>query len=241
MKKQTLILDLDDTLIHCNKYFKEAKSKFAKQMQVWFAMLTKEKIKQKHSEIDIQRVEKHGLHSSVYIDSLVETYQYFSKKYKRKMKEFEIEMIRKIGQSVFQIDVQPFPFMYEVLNKLKKDGHQLFLFTGGDQENQNRKIRQLNLKPFFDDGIFIFEHKNTMALQEVLGKINADKKATWMIGNSLKSDIKPAIELGINAIHIHSELEWSYNIVDIAIEPYGTFAELKSLHDLPDFLREHLL
>jgi putative hydrolase of the HAD superfamily len=58
-------------------------------------------------------------------------------------------------------------------------------------------------------------------------------------GNSLKTDIKPAIELGINSIHIPSELEWSYNIIDIDIEPRGTFAELKSLLQLPEFLREH--
>jgi putative hydrolase of the HAD superfamily len=47
------------------------------------------------------------------------------------------------------------------------------------------------------------------------------------------------LELGINAIHIPSKIEWSYNIVDIDINPRGTLSELPSLLQLPDFLREH--
>nr|WP_263324704.1 HAD family hydrolase [Neobacillus sp. Marseille-Q6967] len=241
MQKQTLILDLDDTLIHCNKYFKESKNKFVLQMQEWFTTLSNEMIKQKQLELDVKIVEKRGLHSSTYIDSLVKTYRYFSKKYKRKVKDFEVDMIQKIGHSVFQVEVEPLPHMYEVLDMLQNDGHDLYLFTGGDVENQRRKIKELRLQSFFEDRIFIYEHKNTRALEELLEKINADKSTTWMIGNSLKTDIKPAIELGINAIHIPAENEWTYNIVDIDIQPNGTFAELPSLLELPEFLREYIL
>jgi putative hydrolase of the HAD superfamily len=45
MNQQTLILDLDDTLIHCNKYFKEAGQKFFKQIKEWFKSLSIEEIK----------------------------------------------------------------------------------------------------------------------------------------------------------------------------------------------------
>ncbi|MEW9051171.1 MAG: HAD family hydrolase [Neobacillus sp.] len=241
MKKheQTLILDLDDTLVHCNKYFVKSKNKFVNQMRVWFDSLNSNDIKQKQAEIDINKVEKHGLLSSVYVDSLVATYQYFCNKYNRKATEHEMELLRIIGREVFQIKVQPFPYMYKVLNKLKEDGHQLCLFTGGDEKNQVRKIKQLKLRTYFDDRVFIYEHKNKHSLQEVLTKLKADRSKTWMIGNSLRSDIKPAIELGINAIHIPSEIEWSYNIIDLEVSPNGTYAELKSLKQLPDYLAEY--
>lgn len=240
MNQQTLILDLDDTLIHCNKYFVESRNNFANVMRKWFKSrsLSKPEILQKQSEIDIKGVEQHGLHSSLYTQSLVATYQYFCEKFKRKMKESEIKQVEKIGQSVFQRKVKPFPYMYQILDTLHVDGHQLHLFTGGDEANQNRKITQLGLTNYFEERIFIFEHKNTASLHQVLNKIEADKKNTWMIGNSLKTDILPAIELGINAIHIPAEVEWSYNIVDIEIEPSGTFAELKSLVHLPEYIRE---
>jgi putative hydrolase of the HAD superfamily len=45
--------------------------------------------------------------------------------------------------------------------------------------------------------------------------------------------------LGINAIHIPSEIEWSYNVMDVEIEPSGTFAQLPSLQELPGYLQEH--
>jgi putative hydrolase of the HAD superfamily len=137
--------------------------------------------------------------------------------------------------------VEPFTYMYKVLEELQQDGHHLFLFTGGDAFNQYRKIFQLGLDEYFKKGIYIFKHKNTSALKKVLTKLKSDKKTTWMIGNSLKTDIKPVIELGKNSIHIPSEVEWSYNIIDIDIEPRGTFAELTSLLQLPEFLREHSL
>jgi putative hydrolase of the HAD superfamily len=238
VNQQTLILDLDDTLIHCNKYFKESRNRFAKQMQKWFKLVSKEEILKKQTEFDLNEVAQHGLHSSVYPQSLVLTYQYFCGKVGREMKETEINQVRNIGLSVFQKKVQPFPYMYKILNRLQKDGHQLHLFTGGDEANQHRKIEQLGLKDYFKKGIFIYEHKNTTALEKVLNNIKADKKNTWMIGNSLKTDIKPAMELGLNAIHIPAEIEWSYNTVDIDINQNAPFTQLKSLTHLPRYLRE---
>ncbi|MDN3015389.1 HAD family hydrolase [Paenibacillus sp. BSR1-1] len=239
MNQQSLIMDLDDTLIHCSKYFRKSKNQFADQMLDWFHSATKEEILQKQLEIDLKNVEEFGLHSSLYPESLVLTYKYFCVKYGRGISDFEIKHVHSIGQSVFQIDVQPFPYLYEVLERLQEDGHDLVLFTGGDEENQRRKINQLGLENYFGDRVFICEQKNSYALQMVLDEIATEKYSTWMVGNSLKTDIKPAIELGINAIHIPAEIDWSYNILDIDIEPNGTFAELQSLLQLPEYLRDY--
>jgi putative hydrolase of the HAD superfamily len=239
MNQQTLIMNLDDTLIHCNKYFEQSKMEFVELIKKWFITIRAEKIKQKQLELDLKSVKEHSLDSSKYPDILVSTYLHFCKKYGKGLKVEEIELIRKIGHSVFEIEVEPYPYMYEVLSKLREDGHILYLFTGGDKRNQMRKITQLGLQSYFNDRIFIFEHKNSKTLEQVLKKIHSDKKFTWMIGNSLRTDIKPALDLGINAIHIPSKIEWSYNIVDIDMNPRGTLSELPSLLQLPDFLSEH--
>jgi putative hydrolase of the HAD superfamily len=241
MNQQTLILDLDDTLIHCNKYFKQSRNEFVQQMKKWFKQITVKEILDKQLEFDLNSVEKHGLHSSIYPETLVKTYLYFCRKSRRKYNEMEIEELRNIGRKVFEIEVEPFPNMFEVLDELQDDGHHLYLFTGGDAYNQYRKISQLGLEEYFKKGMFIFKHKNMHSLKTVLNKIKSKKRATWMVGNSLKTDIKPAIELGINAIHIPAKIEWCYNIIDIEIEPNGIFAELKSLLQLPEFFREYAL
>ncbi|ULT59648.1 HAD family hydrolase [Neobacillus drentensis] len=240
MNQQTLIFDLDDTLIRSNKYFKRAENEFVKQLKEWFEQVPIEEIKEKHNEYHLNYLEKYGLHSSKYPETLEATYMHFCKKYKKELRINEIKLIHEMGQSLFKIKVEPLPHMYKVLKKLKADHHQLFLYTGGDIENQCRKITQLDLEPFFEEGIFIFENKNKMALQKVLNKICAEKNSTWMIGNSLRTDIKQAIDLGINAIYIPSTIEWSYNILDTKIKPQGTLAELPSLLELPEFLRDHI-
>ncbi|PLT33909.1 HAD family hydrolase [Bacillus sp. V5-8f] len=238
MRKQTLIFDLDDTLIHCNKYFRASINSFVDKMQNWFPLLTSEEITQKQFEIDIKSIAEYGLNSSRFPESLVSTYTFFSEKHQQKIEKEKIDTVRKIGQQVFEIEVQPFPYMYEVLNELKEEGHNLYMYTGGDKENQTRKIVQLELEAYFGKKVFIYEHKNTEALKEVLQIINADPKTTWMIGNSLKTDIKPALENGIHAIHIPSELEWSYNNIKIDIEPKGELLTVNSLIQLPAIFRK---
>lgn len=54
MQKQTLLFNLDDTLVHCNKYFRDTINAFVAQLQEWFEKLTKEEIKQKQLEIDLK-------------------------------------------------------------------------------------------------------------------------------------------------------------------------------------------
>lgn len=132
-----------------------------------------------------------------------------------------------------------FPQMYEVLLKLQEDGHLLYLFAGGNLTNQSRKITQLGLEPYFSNGIFIYEHKNIQVIQKLLNQIKANKNSTWMVGNSLKTAVLPAIELGINAVHIPAEFEWSYQVVDKEVLPNGIFAELTSFLHLPRFISEY--
>ncbi|WP_082232131.1 HAD family hydrolase [Halobacillus massiliensis] len=237
---QVLIFDLDDTLVHCNKYFKEAIDQFTSELNSWFPSASLQEIKKKQLEIDIKNIEKHGLNSARFPESLVDTYCYFSKTYDRPVKESEVQRIRTIAQSVFQVEVQPLPHMYEVLNELKEDGHELYLFTGGDEDNQHRKVHQLELYAYFGDRIFIYIHKNATALEEVVETINCDRNATWMIGNSLRTDITPGVKLGLNTIHIPAELEWKYNNkIETNVLHNHNVQTLNSLREVPAFIREN--
>ncbi|PFR96720.1 HAD family hydrolase [Priestia megaterium] len=239
MQKQTLLFNLDDTLVHCNKYFRDTINAFVAQLQEWFENLTKEEIKQKQLEIDLKSIEKYGLHSSRFPESLVATYLFFSEQNHQDIHEDRVERVKKIGQSVFEVPIEPLPNMYEVLDKLKEQGHDLYLHTGGDEENQGRKIVQLELAKYFEKRVFISEQKDTSALKEILNQIKYDPKKTWMIGNSLKTDIRPAIEAGIHAIHVPSELEWSYNQVKIDVAPKGKLLTVNSLVEVPEIIQKH--
>ena len=63
MNQQTLIFDLDDTLINSNKYFIKAENEFVKQLKEWFQKVPIEEIKEKHKEFHLKYLEEYGLYS----------------------------------------------------------------------------------------------------------------------------------------------------------------------------------
>lgn len=240
MQKQYILFNLDDTLAHCNKYFNVVINQFADQMSAWFEGVSKEEIKDKQLELDLGSIAKHGLSSHRFVDSLVETYDYFSQKTKRAQRAQEVDWVRKIGESVFEMEVEPYPHMNETLGQLKKEGHELYLHTGGDEENQMRKITQLELGVYFEHRIFISTHKDTNSLEEILDEMKVDRTRTWMVGNSLRTDVLPGLEAGINVIFIPAEVEWKYNEVDINIKPKGAFFTLESLNQVPETIQRYI-
>ncbi len=240
MEKQTILFNLDDTLAYCNRYFNAVVEKFTNEMTSWFDSLTKEEIKNKQLEMDMDAIKQHGLVSQRFPESFVATYKYFCDLKGMEVKQSKINFLRDLGFRVFEIPVEPIPYMNETLQRLKNEGHELYLHTGGDEANQRRKIAQLELTTYFEHRIFISEHKDTTALSDILKTIDPDLAFTWMVGNSLRTDIVPALEMGINAIYIPAEMEWPYNMVDIDVEPKGAFLALNALQDVPDAIHQYI-
>jgi putative hydrolase of the HAD superfamily len=240
MGKQNILFNLDDTLSYCNRYFNQVIDEFADQMTTWFNSITKEEIKQKQLQIDVEAISQHGLVSERFPESFVGSYIYFCDLTGKEMKKDEIQYLRELGFKVFEIPVEPIPYMNETLQRLKEEGHELYLHTGGDEANQSRKITQLELATYFEHRIFISEHKDTTALSDILKTIKADPNVTWMVGNSLRTDIVPALEMDIHAIYIPAENEWQYNLVEVNIEHSSAFMTVDSLQEVPDVIHKRI-
>lgn len=240
MEKQNILFNLDDTLAYCNRYFNQVIGEYTELMTGWFSSLTKKEIRQKQLEMDIEAISVHGLDSDRFPESFVRAYRYFCDQTGKEKKKDEMDYVKELGYKVFEIPVEPIPYMNETLEELKDAGHELYLHTGGDEMNQRRKIAQLELTTFFENRVFITEHKDTTALSDILKTIHADPDITWMVGNSLRTDIVPALELNINAIHIPAEIEWKYNEVDINMEPKSAFYQIDSLKEVPDVINQHI-
>lgn len=244
---QTILFDLDDTLIHCNKYFNLVIDQFVDAMLVWFNSypdLTEAAIRQKQAEIDIAGVMASGFKSDHFPQSFLDTYVDFSRLTGRSEDSNEIDLLWSLGQSVYEQEAEPYPDMESTLLKLRDAGHELHLYTGGEPGIQRRKVDRLQLQRFFGDRIYIRQHKNVEALEQILTDGGFDRLRTWMIGNSIRTDVVPALTAGIHAIHVQAVTEWQYNIVHIDVEPRGAFLQLQHLRDVPDgidrFLSPHL-
>lgn len=105
---------------------------------------------------------------------------------------------------------------------------------------QQRKIDQMKLGEYFDDRIYITKHKNIEALEAIISKGNFDRSVTWMIGNSLRTDIEPAISAGIHAIYIEQDVEWQYNVIQLNKPDNYSLYTIKKLVDVPDVIQGYL-
>ncbi|MEK8128105.1 HAD family hydrolase [Paenibacillus filicis] len=242
MTKQTILFDMDDTLIYCNKFFDMVMDQFADQMEAWFHgyHLSIEEVKKKQAELDLSRVLVSGFSPSHFPESFVETYEYYSDLTGRIKSTAEIERLTELGSSVYGHSIEPYPYMEETLRALTLEGHELHLYTGGDPAVQMRKVKEAGLERFFHDRIHITRHKNTEFLEGILTSSGLDRSRTWMIGNSLRTDIIPALTCGIHAIFMPAELEWSYNQVEVDVEPAGAYFTLSSLHLIPEAIRSYV-
>ncbi|OAX47998.1 MULTISPECIES: HAD family hydrolase [Paenibacillus] len=240
--KQHILFDLDDTLVYCNKYFNLVLGEFFENMQEWFDghALTVQQIREKQLEIDVTGVNKLGFASHHFPQSLIDTYRYFSQKFSKPTSHQEESYLTKLGMSVYDQEVEPYPHMVETLENLKSAGHALYLYTGGETVIQQRKIDQMKLSAYFDDRIYIRQHKNIEALEGILSTGPFERRATWMIGNSLRTDIMPAVTAGIHSIYIKQPNEWQYNMVELQPNPDTSMYTITALEEVPKVIHENI-
>jgi putative hydrolase of the HAD superfamily len=240
--KQKIMFDLDDTLVYCNKYFHFILDQFSDEMSTWYspAGVSRASILEKQTEIDINRIQVQGFRSEHFPQSFIDTYRYFQHLTGRAASHLEEEKLWKLGESVYELEIEPYPMMEETLDSLACGGHELHLYTGGDTLIQRRKIERMNLERYFQDRIYVRQHKNTAALEQILTDGRFDRDNTWMIGNSVRTDVLPALQCGINAVYLKQEAEWTYNVIPIDTKPAGALLTLTALPQVPPAIHDYL-
>lgn len=181
-----------------------------------------------------------GFDPNHFPESFVETYDYFSDLTGRPKNSDEIARLTEIGRTVYGHSIEPYPGMKETLIQLETEGHELHLYTGGDRMIQMRKVTEADLERFFGSNIHVTRHKTDEYLEQLITEQQFERKSTWMIGNSLRTDVTPALKAGLNTIFMPALQEWIYNQVDIDTEPQGAFLTLASLYEIPEAIRSYL-
>lgn len=239
MKTQYLLFDLDDTLIHCNSQFNTILIQFIDYMMIKFSVYSPDLFEIKHYQqsIHIEGIKKQGLKAECFPNSLLKTYYNFCQKYGEKHLDFDENFLFKLGFSVYDQPVELFQNVDITLHKLLQKDCKLFLYTGGDYKIQKKKIEKAGLYNYFpEDHICVTEYKNSISLKEAIDNWNLKPEITWMIGNSLKTDILPALQIGLKAIYIPLEDDWIFHKTEI---PHGFNSSLfraKNLLNIPSII-----
>ena len=209
LDRQHLIFDADDTLWENNRYFEDSFAEFVTYLD--HAHLTSTEIRE---VLDVfQRINRtnHGYGSRSFAVSLRQAFMQITESDEDDPRLPDVE---RFGLRILEQEMEPIADVPETLDRLRPH-HDLILLTKGHPEEQRAKIDRSNLGHLFDVSVVVTE-KHADTYREIVTDRRYDSAKTWMIGNSPKSDINPALQAGINAIFIPHPLTWLLEIEEIA-------------------------
>jgi putative hydrolase of the HAD superfamily len=222
--RQHLIFDADDTLWENNVYFEQAFDEFCAYLS--HSSLTPDEIRAILDEIEIENNRIHGYGAVNFGRNLSQCYLRLAE---RAVEEHDLKRVSAFAHQILLQEVQLMEGVAETLPFLAEK-HELTLFTKGEPAEQNRKIDLSGLRPFFAHCAVVKE-KNRDAYTQLAQVRSFDLERTWMIGNSPKSDINPALAAGMRAVFVPHERTWTLEREEIR-EVDGRFTVVNRFGDL---------
>jgi putative hydrolase of the HAD superfamily len=199
--RQHLILDGDDTLWENNIYFEQAIEDFIDYLA--HSWLGRDQVRAALDEIERMNTQVHGYGSASFARNLRLTYERLSE---RDLRPEDVAHVVSLGERIMAQPMQLLDGVQETLNRLSQ-AHQILLLTKGHPEEQKLKIERSGLAGFFEQTLVVKE-KETQTYLRLVQERGLEPSATWMIGNSPRSDINPALAAGINAVFIPHRQTW---------------------------------
>lgn len=225
-EKQHLIFDADDTLWENNVYFEQAFAEFCAYLN--HSSLAPGEIRAILDEIEIESNKIHGYGAVNFGRNLSQCYLHLAE---RAIEEHDLKRVSAFAHQILLQEVELMDGVAETLPFLAEK-HELTLFTKGDPAEQNRKIDLSGLRPLFAH-CEVVKEKNKSAYEELVRTRGFDPGRTWMIGNSPKSDINPALDAGLRAVFVPHEMTWTLEREEIR-EAKGRLAVVQRFRDLVD-------
>jgi len=205
----SLLIDADDTLWENNIYFEQVREQFLQWMeQLGFHS---GEVQSAFTEIEHGNIQKNGYGGENFIASLKDTYFFFEPGISAHA--YGLRQIDAMAETVRRHPIQLLEGVRSSLELLNQR-HQTILFTKGSPAEQKRKIEASGLAGLFH-AIEIVKEKSIDTFQEVIARHRLSKLHTWMIGNSPRSDINPAIAAGIRAFYIPHTWTWEREREDL--------------------------
>ena len=195
MARHTLLIDADDTLWENNIFFEKAIDTFIDHLEP--LGYTRDYARYILNETERRNIRQHGYGVRSFRRSLEDTYLKLAGQAARR------EMVQKIEQMAAELENTPPHILEGVPETLAylADRHRRLLWTKGEAAEQAAKVERSGLQTYFD-AIEIVLEKNSDTYDRVIQQFKVVKSHGWMVGNSPKSDINPALHIGLNAVFI---------------------------------------
>lgn len=207
---KTIAFDADDTLWVNETFFRETEVKFAALMADEF---TEEEVTAAHYDTEVGNMPLYGYGVKAYTLSLIETVM---KLRPGKDNTVIISKTLKLGKAMLEKPVELLEGVEEVLRNLN-GRYRLVLATKGDLLDQERKLTKSGLEKYFHH-IEVMSNKEEEDYRKLLKRLDCPAEAFMMVGNSVRSDILPVINLGGSAMHVPFHTTWAYESTETEIK-----------------------
>ncbi len=216
-----LLIDADDTLWENNIYFEQATHDFITFLN--HSTLSSEEVQRVLDEVE--RVMGYG--SVNFTKSLVETYRRVAE---AEVTEEDVQRVRHFGERILHQPLQLLAGVKETLDYLLPR-HELMLLTKGAVEEQKLKVERSGIEQYFSR-VTIVAEKDVATYRKLVEELQVEPTLTWMIGNSPRSDINPALAVGLNAVYIPHPHTWHFEHEEVQNVGTGQLLQLTHFSDL---------
>jgi putative hydrolase of the HAD superfamily len=220
-----LIFDADDTLWENNIYFERAFDGFVDFLA--HSSLTPPQIREVLNEIELVNSRIHGYGSLNFGKNLQQAYQHLAE---REIRPDDLKHVMSLAERILRQPVELIEGVEETLAELTQR-HNLALFTKGHPEEQRLKVDRSGLGPYFSYTAIVKE-KDSPAYLRLLEEKEFNAATSWMIGNSPKSDVNPALEAGLGAVLVPHARTWVLEHQELRAPAGARFLRVERFSDL---------
>jgi len=223
-----IAFDADDTLWHNEVYYHDAQLELKNILAEWAHADT---IAEQLNEIEMRNLPLYGYGVKAFVLSMIETAFLASE---GQIRGETIKRILSIGRSMLEAEIILHPHIEETLRTLSQ-AYSLMVITKGDLLDQTNKIGRSGLRDYFSL-VEIVNDKNPDTYRRILTKYHLDPEKFLMVGNSLRSDILPVLQLGGKAVHIPANTTWAHEMVQDFDKSQTGFFEITEMCQLPNLI-----
>src|SRR5262245_17668822 len=225
---QSLLIDADDTLWENNVYFEQAIANFMRMLN--HQEMSTEEVRHFLNQVERETILERGYGAHSFAHSLVTCFERLAD---RPVTPELHEFVWGFAHQVATAPIELIAGVTETLQHLSRQGHHLILMTKGNFTEQSGKVERSGVKDYFA-AVEIVAEKNPGTYKDTVQKYALEAGATWMVGNSPRSDINPAMAAGINAVFVPHDNTWVLEHESVNAAPEGLrllqvqrFAELR--------------
>jgi putative hydrolase of the HAD superfamily len=225
-----IAFDADDTLWHNEPLYAEAEDKLAELLSTYADHDT---IMQRLFETEMENLAYYGYGIKSFTLSMIETAIKLSG---GTIQGVDIEKIINLARTMLANQTQVLAHVEKTVSTLSQ-AYPLMIITKGDLLDQEVKLARANIGSYFEH-VEIVSHKNQGTYADLLARYKIDPHRFLMVGNSLKSDVLPVVELGGHGVYIPYHVTWAHEVVEEHPDNHNGYHELEHIGQLPTLIEK---